>query len=201
MADVRVMTDANASYLSRISAAIRALYVFAPWRYRNRISVAWPRVVRFFKALRESTNLPIGASGFCWGGRHVVALTHGTEVANNNHPLIDVGYTAHPSNLSLPADIEKVRLPLAIDQGTADFVLKMHGVKTIRGIFDRKNAEVERNGKETPRFEIRTVQGAKHGFAVRCDMDNKEEAAQEQIAEEHAVEWFRRWFARAGSTV
>ncbi|KAL9045886.1 MAG: hypothetical protein Q9206_007209, partial [Seirophora lacunosa] len=117
----------------------------------------------------------------------VIALSHGNETVNGQ-PLIDVGYTAHPSNLSLPTDIEKVELPLAIDQGSADFVLNMAGVETIRGIFERKNEEVGEEGKERPRFEIRVVDGAKHGFAVRCDMDNGEEAAQEQIAETHAVE-------------
>lgn len=180
------------------------------------MAVSWPRVVNFFKALRESTDLPIGAVGFCWGGLReychqihapwlevevsidVVKLCHGSETLNGK-PLIDVGYTAHPSNLTLPTDIESVRLPLAIDQGTADFVLNMAGVDTIRGIFERKNAELEES-KETPKFEIKTVDGAKHGFAVRCDRDNSEEAAQEQIAETHAVEWFGKWFARIGST-
>ncbi|KAI4137329.1 MAG: hypothetical protein L6R39_007347, partial [Caloplaca ligustica] len=91
-----------------------------------------------------------------------------------------------------------------IDNGTNDFVLTMPGVHTIQTIFARKNeegkmAKAEEEGKETPtRYEIKVVEGAKHGFAVRCDMENSEEAAQEQIAEEHAVEWFRRWFAISG---
>ncbi|KAL8646252.1 MAG: hypothetical protein Q9210_006240 [Variospora velana] len=198
IANVNTATDAKASYISRIFSAVRAASIFLPWAYYNRVAVAWPRIVDFFKALRESTDLPIGAVGFCWGGRHVVTLCHGSETLNGK-PLIDVGYTAHPSNLTLPTDIESVRLPLAIDQGTADFVLNMAGVETIRGIFERKNAELEES-KETPRFEIKTVDGAKHGFAVRCDRDNSEEAAQEQIAETHAVEWFGKWFAKIGST-
>ncbi|KAI4093867.1 MAG: hypothetical protein LQ344_002606 [Seirophora lacunosa] len=196
---MNTVTDANASYLNRTFSAVRALSLFLPWVYYNRVSISYPRIIQFFTALRQSTNLPIGAAGFCWGGRHVIALSHGNETVNGQ-PLIDVGYTAHPSNLSLPADIEKVELPLAIDQGSADFVLNMAGVKTIRGIFERKNGELREEGKERPRFEIKVVDGAKHGFAVRCDMDNGEEAAQEQIAETHAVEWFGKWFAGTGST-
>ncbi|KAL9022377.1 MAG: hypothetical protein Q9185_000493 [Variospora sp. 1 TL-2023] len=198
MANINTATDARASYISRVYSAIRAASLLLPWLYYNRVAVSWPRVVDFFKALRESTDLPIGAVGFCWGGLHVVKLCHGSETLNGK-PLIDVGYTAHPSNLTLPSDIESVRLPLAIDQGTADFVLNMAGVDTIRGIFERKNSVVEES-KEMPKFEIKTVDGAKHGFAVRCDRDNSEEAAQEQIAETHAVEWFGKWFARIGST-
>lgn len=129
----------------------------------------------------------------------VIALCHGTEEANGK-PLIDVGYAAHPSNLSFPTDIENVKLPLAIDQGTKDFALNMAGVKTIQDIFEKKNEELEER-KETPNFEIKVVDGAKHGFAVRCDMDNEEEAAQEQIAENHAVDWLGQWFARDGSTI
>lgn len=76
-------------------------------------------------------------------------------------------------------------------------MLNMAGVKTIEEIFERKNGE-SGNGEQGKRFVIRTVEGAKHGFAVRCDMENPEEAKQEQIAEDHAVEWFGRWFAKAG---
>ena len=124
----------------------------------------------------------------------VVALAQCGETLNGK-PLIDVGYTAHPSNISIPADIEKVKLPLAIDQGDEDFAMSMTQVKQIQEVFERKNTE-ERADKGKERFEINVVEGAKHGFAVRCDMEKKDEAAQEQIAEDHAVEWFKRWFAK-----
>ncbi|KAL8916990.1 MAG: hypothetical protein Q9208_008245 [Pyrenodesmia sp. 3 TL-2023] len=195
MTHVNTMTDTSASYISRFFGFLKTGYVFLPWLYQNRISVAWPRILAFFTALRSSTSLPIGAAGFCWGGRHVVVLAHGTNIVNGK-PLIDVGYTAHPSNLTLPTDIEAVEMPLAVDQGTEDFVLNMNGVKTIEEIFEKKNGEEE---EEEKKFVIRTVEGAKHGFAVRSDMENPEEAKQEQIAEDHAVEWFGTWFSRAGN--
>ncbi|KAL9014057.1 MAG: hypothetical protein Q9173_001265 [Seirophora scorigena] len=175
---MNTVTDANASYLKRTrceEAPISPLALLASAGVED-VSNAFSKVTH----------------------RDVVALSQGNETVNGK-PLIDVGYTAHPSNLSLPTDIENVELPLAIDQGSADFVLNMAGVETIRGIFERKNKELE-EGKERPRFEIMVVDGAKHGFAVRCDMDNSEEAAQEQIAETHAVDWFAKWFARTGST-
>ena len=84
---------------------------------------------------------------------------------------------------------------MAIDQGDQDFVMGMAQVKTIQQIFERKNKELEES-KDEHRFEITVVEGAKHGFAARCDMDNEAEAAQEQIAEDHAVEWFKRWFMK-----
>lgn len=74
----------------------------------------------------------------------------------------------------------------------------MPQVKQIQEVFERKNSE-ERAGKGQERFEINVIEGARHGFAVRCDMDNKDEAAQEQRAEDHAVEWFKRWFAKKNS--
>ena len=46
-----------------------AISMLAPFAYRNRQAVAMPRVMNFFRALRESTELPIAAAGFCWGGQ------------------------------------------------------------------------------------------------------------------------------------
>lgn len=82
---------------------LRLLPMFALFLYRNTASKTMPTVTQFFASLRctpETKYLRIGAAGYCWGGKHTVLLTHGPN------PLIDAGFTAHPSNLSVPGDIE-----------------------------------------------------------------------------------------------
>ena len=86
--DMKIATDKNASWYNRMYdvvlnflslsllltatkrvSLVKGLWILAPFGYRNRLSVCWPRVEPFFKSLRESTDLPIGAIGYCWGGR------------------------------------------------------------------------------------------------------------------------------------
>ena len=63
-------------------------------------------------------------------------------------------------------------------------MLRAPGVQQIREVFGRK---------EKGRFEIQIVEGAKHGFAVRGNPEDEEEARQAQKAEDQAVAWFERW--------
>ena len=151
-----------------------------------------PRVRAFLKSVRASTDARVGVAGFCWGGKFAVLLcdssAHSTD---NGKSLIDCAFIAHPSNLSLPSDIDKVTLPLRICQGSEDFVLNMDGVRQIEGIFAKKETELDQN--ERGKFVISVVEGAKHGFAVRGDLGIEEEVKQGMVAEDQAVDWFQKW--------
>ena len=168
---------------------VQVVYHMAPYLYRNRFAVTSPRIRDFFAAVRESTSLPIFAAGFCWGGLHAVALTHATATTSSGRPLVDAAFAAHPSGLTLPADVEKASKPLSIAIGTKDFVLDMKGVESMKTVFARRNEE--EGGKA--RFEVQVVEGARHGFAVRGDPGNEVEMKQAKVAEDQAVEWFKRW--------
>ena len=124
----------------------------------------------------------------------VVLLAHGSETVDQQ-PLLDVAFAAHPSKLSLPGDVEKVTVPLSISVGTDDFMLPISGIKTIQGVFEKMNAETQK----ADRVEIKTVEGAKHGFACRGDPDNETQAKQSKAAEDQAVQWFGTWFGKLGS--
>ena len=167
----------------------------APWMIANRPAVSLPRVIRFLTELRKSTELPIGLAGFCWGGKHVVVLAQGSHKLDDGKPLCDVAFTAHPSNLTLPGDVEAVTLPLSISIGTDDFVLPMAGIQKIQSVFEKKNAVSENAG----RVEIKTVEGARHGFACRADPEDETQAKQTKVAEDQAVEWFGNWFDKLRS--
>lgn len=159
---------------------------FLPFMFNNRLSVARPRVYAFFHALRtaQGATLPIGAAGFCWGGKYVFELCSDAEKASNGKSLIDCGFTAHPSNLSIPQDADAVTKPLSIAVGDADFVMPLAQVETTREIL-RKKGDVH---------EVVVFPGAKHGFAVRGPPDDEKAVEQGKQAEDQAVKWFEKWF-------
>ena len=160
----------------------------------NRPAVSLPRVIRFLTELKKGTELPLGLAGFCWGGKHVAVLAQGSHQLDGK-PLCDVAFTAHPSNLALPGDVEAVTVPLSISVGTDDFVLPMAGIKKIQTVFEKKNAV---NGN-AGRVEINVVEGARHGFACRADPEDETQAKQTKVAEDQAVEWFGNWFGKLRS--
>lgn len=112
---------------------------------------------------------------------------------------MDASFTAHPSLLALPEDIEKVKLPLEICHGTRDVVVKPAQAEEIRKIFAQKNKDtsqrkvVDKTEEGKDQYVIKFVDGAIHGFAVRQAPDSEKEQEQAQYAEDQAVTWFRRW--------
>lgn len=161
-----------------------------PYKMANDYPKSWPKVSSWLEALRNSPegDLPVGAAGFCWGGKHVVKLCSGFKTPSGRN-LIDVGFTAHPSSLEVPGDIEKIRLPLAIAHAEKDMVFKPAQYETTKEILAKLKNE------ENVESECIQYDGATHGFAVRAD-DSKDEAKQAAAAEKQAVEWFAAQFAK-----
>jgi dienelactone hydrolase len=157
---------------------------------RNRVAVATPVVLNFFKALKENeaADLPVGTAGYCWGGKYVFMLCGDSEKASNGKSLVDCGFTAHPSNLVIPADAEPIKLPLSVAIGDKDFALKNELVNQMQGIFEKKK-EVE--------TEVVVIPGAPHGFAVRCSPTDEKAVEQAEQAFEQAVAWFDKFLVKA----
>jgi len=163
-----------------------------PFLFFNRPTVAQPRVFAFFNSLRTSTSLPIGAAGFCWGGKHTFLLCN-SDIAKtpDGKPLIDVAYSAHPSSLVLPKEAEEVKVPLCVSNGSMDMMLKADGVEMIKEAFKKKE------GSEEGKYEMNVVDGAKHGFAVRGNPGDEEEKRKGQLAEDQAVDFFGKWLVQS----
>jgi len=143
-----------------------------------------PKVRSFLSAVRaENPALPVGTAGFCWGGQFAVLLAHGAEV--DGKPLIDASFTAHPSFLKIPGDIEKIKKPVSIAIGDKDFVLSAAQAKQTEGILKKL---------EGVKTEIQHYAGAGHGFAVRADYNNDKQSAQAAEAEDQAVNFFTQCF-------
>jgi dienelactone hydrolase len=164
---------------------------FIPFIARNYPSKSYPVVESFFSALRRSTDAktPIGAAGFCWGGKHTVLLAHGasTDVNGVSTRLIDAGFTGHPSFLSVPGDIEKLVVPVSFALGELDSVLKGESIGVVQRIVEEK---------EEVGGEVRVYLGAGHGFCVRADTAAGDSSRQAGEAEEQAVAFFQRVFGR-----
>lgn len=77
-------------------------------------------------------------------------------------------------------------------------MLDMKGVKQVEQVLEKKNQVGAGDGTANGRHEIRIVEGAKHGFAVRGNPDDELEMGQAQRAEDQAVAWFKRWIAETG---
>jgi dienelactone hydrolase len=188
----------------------KPVYVFQtmriaiPWKISTRISITHPVVISFFQALRTSAppfptaNLKIGAAGFCWGGKHTMLLAqdspssrvhrHDESQTNSGtlEPLIDCAFTAHPSYLGIPTDIEEISIPISVAVGDEDVQMKLPQIQQMKEILEAK----KEGGHEVVVFP-----GAKHGFAVRNHPDDKREMECAEKAEVQAIEWFTRWFA------
>jgi dienelactone hydrolase len=159
-----------------------------PFLFRNRPTKAWPLIETFFKAVREKegSSLPIGAAGFCWGGKHTVRLAWGESTVNGK-PLIDAGFNAHPSLLKIPRDIEKITIPTSFALSENDPAIKAPQIEQIQNAVEAQPEE--RKG------ETKIYYGAGHGFAVRADHATKDKERSAAEAEDQAISWFNRWFA------
>lgn len=144
-----------------------------------------PKVQRFVEKVRlnEGANLPIGAAGFCWGGPHVVRLASGLA-STDGKPIVDASFTAHPSNLSIPGEIVGIKKPVSFAIGDEDPVLSMKQVTILEGVLKKLDVKTE----------LVVYPGGGHGFGVRADPNNKQQAKHAAEAEEQAMKFFSDTF-------
>lgn len=182
---------------------VQATTMAMPWKKKTAIPVTHPGVISFFQALRTSPppfktdNLKIGAAGFCWGGKHSIMLAQdapSTRVQRHESqlnsatlgPLLDCVFTAHPSYIEVPKEIEAITIPISVAVGDQDSVMKAPQAQQMKEILE---------AKKSGEHEVTIVPGAKHGFAVRNHPDDKHEAECAEKAEVQAIEWFNQWFS------
>jgi len=169
------------------------MWEMLPFFYHNRFASSMPRVTSFFEAVRENEgkemNLPIGDAGFCWGGLHTFALASGEYKTKNGQVLCDAHYTAHPSNVTVPDDAKKVRLPFSLAAATEDKVMTLQQAREVEAIFRQK---AEKEGLK--HSEVVYYEGAGHGFGVRADPGNKEVQRHADESVKQAVRFWTKVF-------
>ncbi|MCJ1471223.1 hypothetical protein MMC07_009871 [Pseudocyphellaria aurata] len=176
--------------IGKILPMMQLVSAMIPFTFFTRLSVTQPRVYRFFRDLQDqnATLLPVGAAGFCWGGKFVFLLCNSLEKAANGRNLIDCGFTAHPSNLVNPADANAVTSPLSVIVGDKDMIMSLKEAEQVKGILQSK-------GKDT--HEMVIVPGATHGFATRARPNDNVAVQQGMQATEQAVRWFKKWLVKS----
>lgn len=157
-----------------------------PFMYHNRPGKAFPIVKGFFEQLRkdEGATQSIGAAGFCWGGKQVLLLSHGHAV--DGKPLLDAGFTAHPSMLSIPGDLEKSQRPISYALAAKDDQIPPPLQAKVKAIVEALP------GPATGEAFVFAKTG--HGFAVRADLNEDDVAAQAAKAEDQCIAWFNKHF-------
>jgi len=158
----------------------------------NKPDVINPRISSFLKAVRNddaTKRLSVGTAGFCWGGYYTIQLCHDQEKADDGRPLQDCGFTAHPSQLTIPDDIQKVKLPLSVATAGIDMGLSLEKADELRKILEGLTK------KNQGEHEYALYDGAHHGFAVRGSKTDEKESKQGLEAEDQAINWFNKWFS------
>lgn len=172
----------------------QVMWTMLPFQYRNKPHAAYPRVKQWMEQFRgaESADAKIGVVGFCWGGYHATRLAHG-ELAASGKPIIDVAFTAHPSELQIPGDIEDICLPYSMVIGDVDFAMPIAAVEQAREILLKKALDFD--------SEVVVITNAKHGFAVRADSADQDAMAMADRAFDQAVNWFGKHLLGSQSRV
>ncbi|ERS96194.1 dienelactone hydrolase family protein [Sporothrix schenckii 1099-18] len=179
----------NSSALMKPIHIARALPAMMPFIMTNRIGKSYPRVKAFFEALRiaEGPDAKIAAAGFCWGGKHVLLMSHNVtvDIDGKPTPLLNVGFVGHPSFVEVPADVaDTMTVPVAFAVGELDSNLPKDAVDEIRKIVEAKPAPAT--------GEVVVYKDAGHGFCVRADTSLNDVAKQALAAEEQCIAWFNK---------
>lgn len=171
-----------------------ALYYMAPFIYYTGFNTSMPRVQAFFEAVRdnESTqqNLSIACAGFCWGGKHTFALASGEyKSTKSGKVLCDAHFTAHPSNVKVPDEAKKVKLPLSIAAATRDKVMTVEQAREVEAILTEKASKdgLKHSG-------VTYYEGAGHGFGVRADPTDKDVVKHAEASVKQAINFFNSVF-------
>ena len=195
VADVLIPVDAaKQSTLAKYTGLLASMPSFIMWMTRHKEGPTNKVCMDFLHALRAATrgNQKIGMVGFCWGGRY--ALRAGLEsnivqVEGKNMPMVDAVVALHPSNLSLPEDVENPIVPVSYGWGVEDTQVKIE----LKGKVEEIHAKAERAGKKLPETEHKVYKPGRHGFAVRGNPDDAMERACLEDSVTQVLDWFRRW--------
>jgi dienelactone hydrolase len=192
--DIKALETTGAfAWVTKAYHLLKLVWRGWPFLKNDKAHLVRPRVVKFFRGLQSShPELSVAAAGYCWGGQWVVELcSNKEEYKVEGRPLVVCGFTAHPSRLKLPADIESVTYPLSIAAAGIDQQIPKAKAKQIEDILKAKTAKTKDQGVE---HEFVMYEDVHHGFAVRADENEGLEKECGKKAEDQAVRWFTKWF-------
>lgn len=173
-----------------ITAKVKTLGKLGAWMFRHREAVSWKIINGFFEAIhKENTTRKVFVSGFCWGGRYACLLAQRekwilSDKTYREGGLVDAVFAAHPSLLAIPKDIELIAKPVSFAMAEEDERLPMKDVEKI----------IEILGKQKMfKSEVVTYDGAKHGFALRGNIEIQAQRENMENSQDQAVNWFKQY--------
>jgi len=186
--------EGEPGFMEKAKWNLRRLKAFGPWWTRHREAVSWPIITGFFEALyKEDQTRAVMVAGYSWGGRYALLLTHRNRWMMNNGGgfreggFVHAAFAAHPTSLSVPADITAIARPTSLALGDCDEMMGVETVGEIQKLLEREAASSE------VQTEVRVYEGALHGFAVRADLGRVMEKEQYECAAKQAAEWFKKF--------
>ncbi|KAJ8607234.1 hypothetical protein MRB53_040420 [Persea americana] len=167
------------SFFKAASDIASAVAAGAPWLYRHRDAVSRPIIDSFMTQLQAAhPNAKIGGVGFCWGGRHVILLTHPDAKVK-----LDAAVACHPSMLSFPTEVQKYSKPLSIQVGDQDNQMSVAQANKAREIIEQKGIA----------GEVTVYPETTHGFACRGDMAKAETKKSKEACTAATIAWLKKY--------
>lgn len=194
VADVLIPVDAkgqsNLSYFTGVLASMPSFLMWAPRHMDGKTSKT---CFDFLEKLRRATPLDhkIGMVGMCWGGQYALRAARGQnkiEVGGEQVPVVDAVVALHPSNLSLPTDVDTLVVPTSIGWGLKDSLVKIETKDKIIEIQKKETAE----GKKLGEIEHKVYEPGRHGFSVRGNPDDPEERKCLEDTLKQGLNWFKK---------
>ncbi|KAF2667748.1 alpha/beta-hydrolase [Microthyrium microscopicum] len=195
VADVLIPVDAKKqSSLSKYTGMLAGAPTFIMWMTRHKFAATDKICMDFLGALRRATpkEQKIGIVGTCWGGRYAIRAAMESQMIQKDGikvPLVDAVVALHPSNLELPADAEKLVVPVGIGWGLEDQGVKIETKAKVEEITKREI----KAGRKVPEMEHKVYKPGRHGFSVRGNPDDPEERKCLEDSLAQVLDWFKRW--------
>jgi dienelactone hydrolase len=191
LADILIPVDEKKqSSLSKYTGLLANVPAFLMWRRRHTVPRTDQDCIDFLEKLRRATprDKKIGMVGFCWGGKYALRAARESnqiELDGAKVPLVNAVVALHPSNLTLPEDVNRLVVPTSFGWGEEDSSVKIE----LKG----KVEDICKRAANAPEMEHKVYKPGRHGFAVRGNPDDPSERACLEDSEKQVLDWFGRW--------
>lgn len=168
---------------------------FVMWLTRHKEAATNKVYMDFMESLRRDTcgsGKKIGMVGFCWGGKYAIRAAREQnmiDIDGKKVSLVDAVVALHPSNLSLPGDVDKPVVPVSVGWGVEDEGVSFAQKAQIEAIHEKMRKE----GTALPEIEHKVYTPGRHGFAVRGNPEDPQERKSLEDSMTQGLDWLKRW--------
>ena len=195
VADLLIPVDAaKQSTLGKYTGILAKTPSYIMWMMRHKVGPTDKTCMDFLEALRRETprNQKIGMVGICWGGKYALRAgleSNMIEIGGDKVPLVDAVVVLHPSNVTIPDDVETLVVPVSYGWGLEDIGVNI----AQKGKVEEVHAKAKAAGRKLPEMEHKVYKPGRHGFAVRGNPDDPLERKCLEDSQTQALNWLERW--------